>query len=184
MRRLLTVCFLALSIGLFARFEIPLPVFSMPQSDSKNGIVEVLTDLSEENMNLEITVVFTDEDYPCPVINFLYDIYRYFKYGRIEDIESFYIRFDSDGKIIALDFPGVFAADHAFHDTKNLHGSAVLMPDVITFVDGRPLIFINTWNHMFGVIPSFDRANETLLSDYPVTEGTRSDAEHKYSWHH
>jgi len=183
MRKLLTACFLALAIGLFARLEIPLPIFSMPQSDSKNGIAEVFTDFSEEDLTLQVTVVFTDEDYPCPVIDFLYDVYRYLRYGRTEDIETFYIRFDSGGKIIALDFPGVFAGNHAFEDTKNLHGSAVLMPNVITFVDERPLIFVNTWNHMFGVVPSFDRANEILLLDYLVTEGTRKDAEHKYSWH-
>ncbi|MBN2220345.1 MAG: hypothetical protein JW697_08725 [Kosmotogaceae bacterium] len=184
MRRSLTVCFLALAIGLFARFEIPLPVFSMPQSDSKNGIAEVFTDFSEEDLTLQVTVVFIDEDYPCLIIDFLYDVYRYFRYGRIEDIETFYIMFDSDGKITAIDFPGVFASDHAFDDTKNLHGSAVLMPNLITFVDERPLIFVNTWNHMFGVIPSFDRTNEMMLSNYLVTEGTRWDAEHEYSWHY
>lgn len=176
--------FVILVVSLFAQFDYPLPVFSVPESDSNNGIIEVFTSLSERDLSLEVTVVFSDEDYPCLIMDFFYDIYRFFRYGRVEDIETFYIRFDSEGEIIAVDFPGVFSEEHAFDDTKNLHASGVLMPNSITCIDGRPLIFINTWNHMFGVIPSFDRASEVFLFNYHLAEGNRSDAEHKYSWHY
>lgn len=184
MRRILTLLSLVLAILTFARFEIKLPVFSMPEFDSRNGIIEVFTDFSEQNLLLEVTVVFADEDHPCALLDFLYDAYRFFRYGRVEDIETFYVRYNSDGQIIVIDFPGVFSGDHSFTDTKDLHGSAVLMIQFITFLEDRPIVFVNTWNHMFGVMPSFDRATEILFLDYVLTDGKRIDAERKYSWHY
>ncbi|OAA30996.1 hypothetical protein AT15_08450 [Kosmotoga arenicorallina S304] len=182
MKRLVISLMIFIAILGVANDKIPLPVFSSPDFDLKNGIVEVFYEKQNDELKLSITVVFRDEDFPCFLVNIAYDVYRYFKYGRVEDIETFYLNLYPDGTVKGVEFPGVFSANHKFKDTKDLHGSAKFTADEMDFINGRPVIYINTWNHMFGIKPSFDTGKEKLFFDYPVSQGNRLEAERKYSW--
>ena len=182
MRIFLITLLLGISVLTMAK-DIILPVFSMSEYDLKNGIIDVFIQEQKDGSKLSVTVVFKDEDHPCFLLDPLYDIYRFFRYGRVADIETFFFHLNPDGSIKALEFPGVFAGDHSFRDTKDLHGTAILMAEELIFIDGRPLIYVNTWNHMFGVRPSFDSKDEKLIFDYNLSQGGRQDSEKKYSWH-
>ncbi|AKI97276.1 hypothetical protein [Kosmotoga pacifica] len=182
MKRIIIVFLVAISVMTFTQVVVPLPIFSVPDFDQRNGIIEVFYEVLENNSTISVTVVFRDEDYPCFLANILYDVYRYFRYGRIVDIETFYLHLSAEGTVTVVEFPGVFSGDHTFKDTKNLHGSASFTATEITFIDGRPLIYVNTWNHMFGVRASFDKKYEKMIFDYPITRGGRLEAERKYSW--
>lgn len=181
MKRFIVVLFIIIAVLGIAKNQIPLPVFSTPIFDQKNGIIEVFYKKLDSS-KISITVVFKDEDHPCFLVDILYDVYRYFKYGRVADIETFNLYLDSSGHIKTVEFPGVFSASHKFKDTKDLHGSAQFAANKLSFIDERPVIYVNTWNHMFGIEPSFDKTKEKLLFDYPVAQGSRLDAERKYSW--
>lgn len=174
---------LSLAILSMAGEVAPLPVFSLPALDSRNAIVEVFHERSADGSKISVTVVFKDEDHPCWLADIPYDIYRFFRYGRIFDIETFYLYLNADGSLQGIEFPGVYAGDHRFEDTRDLHGSAYITADEILFLEQRPVVYVNTWNHMFGPKPSFDRNAETLLFEYPLSPGGRDAAEVKYSWH-
>ncbi len=182
MKRIILLLFILGTVSLIATDSIVLPIFSIPRFDLKNEIVEVFYNKTEKNSKLEITVVFKDEDHPCFLADILYDLYRYFKYGRIKDIETFFLHYSYDESLKGIEFPGVYAGDHRFSDTKDLHGSAYFQANEVEFINGRPIIYINTWNHMFGIKRSFCKENEILINDYPASIGTRADAEVTYSW--
>ncbi|ACR79301.1 hypothetical protein Kole_0582 [Kosmotoga olearia TBF 19.5.1] len=188
MKKFIAVMFLMVLLLRFALAEgIPeeiLPIFAIPEYDKSNGIVEVFVSQKEcvRGIDYEITVVFKDEDHPDCFINVIYDIYRFFKYGRIEDIETFHIITDKNGKLLELRFFGTFSGKHHFKDTKDLHGDAIIPFNEVVFRDGRPVICVNTWNHMFGIDPSFELEEMLLIKDYEVSEGTRYDAEVEYSF--
>ncbi len=63
-----------------------------------------------------------------------------------------------------------------------MHGDAIIPFNEVVFRDGRPVICVNTWNHMFGIDPSFELEEMLLIKDYEVSEGTRYDAEVEYSF--
>ncbi|MFO7882712.1 MAG: hypothetical protein R6U52_09270 [Kosmotogaceae bacterium] len=181
MKIIILCIFLIMAASTIAQEQIILPVFSMPVFDQENGIIEVFYE-RENDSKLSITVVFKDEDHPCCLVDTLYDAYRFFKYGRVEDIETFYLLLEKNGSVSGVEFPGVFSGNHKFEDTKDLHGSASFTSDEITFIDERPVIYVNTWNHMFGVEPSFYTKQEIIIYKYPLSKGKRENAENKYSW--
>lgn len=182
MKIIVLLIFLVMANFSIAQEQITLPIFSIPVFDQENGLIEVFHEVEEYKTRISVTVVFKDEDHPWCLVDNLYDAYRYFKYGRVEDIETFYLLLNDDGSIKGVEFPGVFSGSHKFEDTKDLHGSAVFESGEISFIYGRPIIYVNTWNHMFGINPSFDTTEEIMLYRYPHSTGSREDAEKKYSW--
>ena len=63
----------------------------------------------------EVTVVFLDEDHPNPIVDLIYDIFRFFRYGHVKDVETFFI---SENEVY---FPGVYASATSFFEMENLH---------------------------------------------------------------
>lgn len=43
--------------------------------------------------------------------------------------------------------------------------------------DGRPLIHVNTWNHMFGERSTNPKLKKVRVAEYPVYQGTREQVE-------
>jgi len=159
---------------------IELPIFMIPEKDMGNDIIDVFVEKYENRV--EITVVFKDEDHPNPFTNFFYDIYRFFKYGRVKDIETFFLVVDEE-KIKEVRFPGVYAGSLDYDDTENLHGTITLPAKAFEFKNGRIVIFVNSWNHMFSNKP-LKNVKYVEISDYRISKGTREDAERIYSWRH
>lgn len=119
---------------------------------------------------VEYTLVFADEDHP--LIDGAYDVYRLWKYGRIEDTEYFLVICSED----TAKFPGSYSGDQTF---------LVIEPDHLTSIEqysGK--IYINTWNHMMS---SQKDTNPHLLkkkwTSYPLIHGDRNAAHCYYSSH-
>ncbi len=58
-------------------------------------------------------MVFKDKDHPNKFTDIIYDACRLAKWGRIEDVETFYIKKD---RVI---FPDNYSGDATFHQTEN-----------------------------------------------------------------
>lgn len=93
-----------------------LPKLYQPTSDisNGNGLLRTYAKVFDEDIYgyylpekyiIEVTYVFSDEDYPNPFLDWLYDRFREIAWGRIEDIETFFIVVDkSTGEIDRLSF--------------------------------------------------------------------------------
>ncbi len=178
-----------------------LPIFLLPEVDIKNSNDLVAIFISKTKKNeLSITVIWKDEDYPSPITDFFYDIYRRFKYHRIMDVETFFYKYDnsfpSDTTVPvpkSIFFPGTYSRDQVFLCKNVKHYSAEIpFKNFLIMKSGqcskkkagngypRPLIFINTWNHMFGERNNNLDLKLATISDYPVYYGSREDVEKLY----
>ena len=161
-----------------------LPIFILPEADIKNSIKAVFLDNSEKNV-LSITVVFADEDHPSAFTDFIYDIYRRFKYKRTEDVETFYyyyakqsdIKKGSPQKIV---FPTTYSGNQPFFTKDVKHYSRTVQFSAFTLKENRPLIFINTWNHLFSENNNNRDLKLMTIETYPVFIGSRADVEKLY----
>ena len=167
--------------------DFPRPIFAQLERDLKGGneIVAVLFEKKYRGIHpiIEVSVVFKDEDHPNPIYDFFYDIYRFFKYGRIKDIETFYIVFEDESmrKPMKIEFPNVYGDELPYDAVENLHGDADVPYENFEFDGKRPIIFVNTWNHMFSEREPIGQS--VLIYDYPSYRGTREKAEKYFSFH-
>ncbi len=164
---------IAVILILIPLFTFPLSlIFMVPAFDLDNMPIEFYSCQTTEGT--QVTVVFKDEDHPNPFIDFIYDVYRYFKWGRIQDIESFYIKDDY------IFFPDDYASVTSFFETENLHTRAEIPLEKFKEFSKRKIIYINTWNHMFSEKPL--KGVSYILFFPSFKKGCRMDAERKYSF--
>jgi hypothetical protein len=146
-------------------------VLMFPKIDLENAPIDFF--YFDHGNAFEITVVFKDEDHPNKFLDPLYDLYRLMKWGRIKDIETFYIYRD---KVV---FPDDYASVTSFYQTKNLRTHAEIPLDEFQKFDGKIAVYVNTWNHMFSNKPL--PGLEYVPFIFKPKIGTRSDAEKIYS---
>ncbi len=182
-----------------------LPIFLLPEVDIKNGNGLVAVFISKTKKNeLSITVIFKDEDHPSPITDFFYDIYRRFKYHRTMDVETFFYRYNEsrysknkEGSAVPIpveiSFPNTYSKDQVFFCKNVKHYTAIIpFKNFLIMKSGackskktgegypRPLVFVNTWNHMFGERNNNLGLKLTTISNYPVYYGSREDVEKLY----
>lgn len=167
-----------------------LPVFIVPEIDYKknNDIIGVSLFFikNEENEKLiEYTVLFKDEDHPASFINFIYDIYRSFKYKRIIDTESFLIDFikTADGywKVNFVNFPDDYSSNQVYFEKNAKHFSLKLEGNIFEKKDNRIIIYINTWNHMFSSIDTNLNLEKKVIESYTTYSGNRKEVEKQFN---
>ncbi len=146
-------------------------VLMFPKVDMENAPIDFYT--FKYGDAEEITVVFKDEDYPNRFLDPLYDIYRFIKWGRFEDIETFYIK----GNLVI--FPDDYASVTSFYQTKDLHTHAEIPTSDFQKKNGNIVVYVNTWNHMFSNEPLSDL--EYVPFFFKPKSGTREDVERIYS---
>jgi hypothetical protein len=146
-------------------------VLMFPKIDLENAPIDFF--YFDHGNATEVTVVFKDEDHPNGFLDPLYDLYRLAKWGRIKDIETFYIYED---KVI---FPDDYASVTSFYQTEDLHTHAEIPLDEFQRVDGKIVVYVNTWNHMFSNKPLPDLEYVPFIFKPKI--GTRDDAEKIYS---
>ncbi|MCD6104611.1 MAG: lysoplasmalogenase [Thermosipho sp. (in: Bacteria)] len=167
-RLIIIICVLIFSVLTFSiRFELKIPEF-----DKENAVLDIYT--FEHESKIEITVVFWDEDYPNPFINFIYDIYRLFKWGRLYDIETFFV---TDSSAI---FEDDYANSSSYFQTENLHNYKEIPFDDFQKDGDNIVIYVSTWNHMFSNKPLPNTEYISYLSNNST--GTRNEVEKIYSW--
>ena len=98
---------------------------------------------------LMYTMYYYDEDHPSPTWDSYYDWLRQQIYGRIEDIETFYVRV-SDNSIC---FDGIWSNDKTFAVDIGQHGYAEFLP--------TNTVFIAVWNHALDVDDENDNLAKT-----------------------
>lgn len=150
------------------------PLVRQPLSDVNGGqpLTNVFVDVFEQSIYgyslpglniIEISLVWSDEDVPNNVpLDIAYDAVRLVLWGRIQDIETFFITVDRAGGLfyrvgfirIGCGRPGIQNIDPCFSGAQTWTGSnhyeAKL--DRINFskTQERVWINVNTWNHMLG----------------------------------
>jgi hypothetical protein len=163
-----------------------IPVIYQPAVDSmKNYLTKVNCahcKTVEGYIEIEVSLNFNNEQLrKHSFLNNIYQLYRYYYFGRIFDIETFRIRFrDSpDGKFI---FHNIYSEEYSL-EYDSVHGdSGALAPerDIKYYFKTKehPVIFINTSNHALAEHDS----NNTLwkweyipwLDNSPVLFGERN----------
>lgn len=127
-------------------------VFLVPEKDHHNPIESVFyqSDTTQGKIISAVTVVFRDEDEPFFLFDWCYDAYRKQHYRRKKDIETFYLRSDSaTGAIDSLFFPGTWSGTQVFHKGVVKHFSAGFAAPSFQQISNKPVIYVNTWNHLF-----------------------------------
>jgi len=156
------------------------PVFIIPACDYRNPIERVYLKEHIEGINsiLEVTVVFKDEDQPFFFFDAVYDLYRRFRFHRKKDIETFYIQMGDAGKRVeSIDFGDAYSKDQRFHKGFVTHYHEVVSGDRIEMKGERPVVYINTWNHLFSEKDTNPSLNKTFYTEYAIFDGNRTSAE-------
>jgi hypothetical protein len=130
-----------------------IPVIYQAAIDSwKNFVREVHCHKVSED-EYEVTILFENEHLRMhSPLDLIYRLYRYLRYGRVTDIESFRIIL-KEGLPTKFRFEGIYSNEHGIeHD--NIHGDIPINGRVPTHNikyyfnnEKHPIIFINTANH-------------------------------------
>lgn len=167
-----------------------LPVFVLSEIDYKNknqiiGLSLFIKNESTDEKLIEYTILFNDEDYPNFFINFIYDIFRSFKYKRIIDTESFFINYikvsDDIWKVDFVDFPDDYSSDQTFFEKKVKHYPAKIEGSAFEKINDRTVIYVNTWNHMFSNVDNNKSLAKKIIESYKIYFGSRSDVEKQFN---
>lgn len=161
-----------------------LPIFYLPIVDIQNGngIASVYYDINEDTStySIEITVVFADEDHPSKIFDFVYDLFRKQKYKRKEDVETFFIYIDKNLQLEKIEFnyndTGTYSGEQEFFIKRPKHFSKSIFGKDFKFEGKRPIIYINTWNHMFGEKPT-SKLEYQRIDNYTLNFGSRKQVE-------
>ena len=97
--------------------------------------LESVVKTTMSDCSVKYTLTFTDEDHPIPWIDSWYDDIRMDVYGRITDIETFYVDDDQ------IEFIGVWSDEQTFYKLIPLHYTSEMSFQNTVYVS-------NTWNHM------------------------------------
>lgn len=155
----------------------PLPIFVVPQCDASNSIVAVFVHRRSKK-TLSLSVVFADEDHPWPLVDQGYDVYRWSAFKRVMDVETLVYRGLRAQRAPAnIDLRDVYSGEQSFEVSRPKHLDKVVAWSAFTFEGERPVIFVNTWNHMFGETTTNPGLPVTYVRDYPLYEGSRADVE-------
>jgi len=110
----------------------------------ENELVTVYVAVYENGC--EITMLFLDEDRPNKCEDCLYDHIRRPLFGRSSDIESVIIINDE------MVFPGTYSGDQTWKEKVPSHGETSVALDQFDRhgEDQNMIVWVNTWNHLFG----------------------------------
>jgi hypothetical protein len=156
-----------------------LPIIYQPEEDP-NKLVAVYY-YKHPNTNItEITLVFNGETHPNWFINKIYTSFRIFKYRRIADIETFYVETNGEGRPQEINFSykgiGTYSGKQTYNSPNPKHYIRKIPYSKFERSDGRPHIYVNTWNHLLGE-KNNNQEPYTIWRVYSLFIGTREKAE-------
>ena len=187
-----------------------LPRLYQPTTDinNGNGLIDTYAKVFDERIYgyslpgkyiIEVTFVFADEDHPNSILDRMYDTLRLTTWGRIEDLETFFIVVDKQTwsseklsfiKLWLLGYvEGVrkvlnVSAYYSGDETWNAFIGSHLRAKITTFRKyyQHPILYVNVWNHAIG-----EEDNNPLMAKtkhdtwLTYTTGSRMDAENDYN---
>jgi hypothetical protein len=158
-----------------AEARLPAPIFVYPQVDDERGSGVLALFCRADDAGAEWTVVFGDEDHPWLFIDRAYKLFRWRRWRRIMDVETF--RYGGAPAPAAILFPDTFAGEQRWDVFLARHLGAAVPIGAFALEDGRPVIHINTWNHMFGERTTNADRPLARASSAPVFGGSREEVE-------
>ncbi|MBN1683238.1 hypothetical protein JW865_06780 [Candidatus Bathyarchaeota archaeon] len=184
------------------------PKVKQPDFDTVgNGLTNVFIDVHEQNIYgylmtgyniIEVSLVWNDEDYPNnPLLDWFYDGVRQTLYGRLQDIETFFIVVDrstglfSRASFIKIDcvrglvyitFDGCYSSTQTW--TQNNHYEAKKDRYLWDRTNEHPWMWVNTWNHMLGEDQNnaYSHVTYNTWSDFTLQYGNRMTTENTIQW--
>ncbi|MDP6956653.1 MAG: hypothetical protein QF599_11830, partial [Planctomycetota bacterium] len=164
---------------------IVLPIFAVPVLDRRQGNELLALFVELEGPRASLTAVWTDEDIQIPLLDALYDWHRWGKWHRVADVESFSYAFPSapgGGRATPSEiiFPGAYSAQQTWDVLPAEHQVAHLPAEDFLWLDGRPVIFVNTWNHLLSNENNNPHLALEFVADYPVYAGSRAEVQKLY----
>lgn len=150
-----------------------LPQDPLNPSRGNNPLIAVYwyTYRSASGTVIEYNLVFKDEDHPIAAVDSVYDAIRLWKYGRVEDIEHFFVIISSNN----VRFPDTYSGSQTFFVIKPDHKSTVE-----SYSENK--IYINTWNHLMSASRDTNpHLPKKIWTSYPLRHGDRHKAECDFS---
>lgn len=165
--------------GYCGKYLRKIPVIYQPNIDAWKNILREIQVHKTGNCH-EVTLVFEDENLrEHGIFDPIYKIYRFFKYGRTVDIETFEIQ---DGQ---FDFRNIYSGDHTLFEDSIHENKKVAIKYYFQDVN-HPVVFVNTSNH---ALAEKDNNHDFWKREYvpwsketPIIHGekTRKDTEKSY----
>ena len=183
------------------------PIVKQPQFDTVgNGLTNVFVDVFEQGIYgysmpgyniIEISLVWNDEDYPNnPPLDAAYDAVRQVLYGRLQDIETYFIVIDrtsgffyhlSFRKIAAyrpglIDFDGCYSSTQTW--TQSNHYEALKDRYLWDKTSEHAWMYVNTWNHMLGEDQNNAGTHRSYQTwtEFTLQHGNRITTENTIQW--
>lgn len=155
-----------------------LPIIYQPQKDPDKLVAVYYYKFPNRNTT-EITLVFSGEDHPYWFVNKIYTLFRILKYHRTEDIETFYMETNKEGKIREINFSYKGIGTYSGKQIYDTHNPKHYMKQSseLEWSENRPHIYVNTWNHLFAERNSNTELSYIEWKNYPLFTGTREKAE-------
>ena len=172
-----------------AEQRVSLPVFAVPTVDGRQGnqLLALFVDASKGD-EVTLTAVWADEDIQAPLLDLLYDWQRWGQWHRLADVESFSYRYtDFTGATgspkpqpASITFPNTYSGAQTWDVLPADHHGATLAAEEFLWLDGRPVIFVNTWNHLLSNSNNNPQLDLEFVGDYPVYSGSRAEVQALY----
>ena len=174
-----------------------------------NGLIDTYVKVFDEKIYgyslpgkyiIEVTSVFADEDHPDPTMDKLYDAYRLVSWGRIEDLETFFIvvdkttgkserlsfielwmiRFYPPSQIQPVKIQPCYSGDETWDATFGPHFRAKITS--FSKYYQHPILYVNVWNHALGEKDNNQGMSKSRYDTwYSYSSGSRKDAENDYN---
>jgi len=132
------------------------PVIYQPAVDCMKNFVRIVhctpCKTGDGYCEVEVSILFNNEQLrQHSFFNNIYEVLRYYLYGRTLDVETFRIRFKKDIEGHKLIFHGIYSGKHDL-EYDSIHGDSVIPApehDVKYYFiqQEHPVVFINTSNH-------------------------------------
>ncbi|PJZ31637.1 surface adhesion protein Lsa23 [Leptospira kmetyi] len=162
-----------------------IPIWIQPSDDVKDGNdLEIIYCNKRETPNgkrIELSLVFRDERHPSFWKDAVYRIYRGFKYGRHKDIESLRLQFSNTGELSTVHLKNVYSGDQKFSQDPVQHFDSVLKADAFSKEEKKPILYINTWNHMFSEKDQNPELSKKKFNNVELRTGSREELDAFYS---
>jgi len=165
----------------WSRFGVNPPIFMLPQVDvdGDNDVCEVC--FGEVDGGVEVTVVFKDEDRPSQCQDCIYDFIRRPLFGRAEDIETFTFLRGPSGEFESLKFEGTASGEQTWAAQMPAHETATIPLSEFQTQDGRVVVWVNVWNHLFGPKNNNPTMEMVAQGEYVCSRGTRAETDARYA---
>jgi hypothetical protein len=141
---------------IISNITIPI-IISQPFIDRSNLLFSLIDTkaynkaMNGENILVKITLVWNDEYHPNCVADLFYRLFRRYKYKRVQDVQSLYLRYNNR-EIISVEGHNFTEDDsYTFNTTQSLVHSShrYYINQLLRDVRNNHYIFISTWNHIF-----------------------------------